>query len=123
MERTKKELKSRHIWHEIVERWFPRSKKYPFGCRKDLFGIIDLIALDKGIVGIQVCGRDWMQHQEKIMIEKKENTIRWLSNHARLEVWGWRKLKKVRGKKAMIWVPRIADVILDKGGLYWEERE
>jgi hypothetical protein len=122
MERTKAELKKHGIWHEIVERWYPRSKKYPFGLRKDLFSIIDLIALDHGIVGVQVCGSDWMGHYRKIMVEKKENTTRWLSNDARLEIWGWRKRKKKRGMNATYWSPRIADVILVKDGLYWEER-
>jgi len=123
MERTKAELKKHGIWNEVVERWFPRSKKYPFGLRKDLFSIIDLIALDKGIVGVQVCGSDWMDHHRKIMCDKKENAVRWLRNGGRLEVWGWRKLKKVRGKKATYWKARVADVLLVKGDLCWEERE
>ena len=123
MERTKAELKKHGIWHEVVERWLPRSKKYPFGLRKDLFSIIDLIALDNGIVGIQVCGKDWMEHHRKIMSEKKENAIRWISNGGRLEIHGWRKRKKKRGMKATYWSPRIADVFISRGELYWEERD
>ena len=104
MMRTKSELKKYGIPHGIVERWIARARK-----RVDLFGIIDLIALDNGVVGVQVCGSDFAPHKKKIMEEEKENTLKWLSQKgARLEVWGWRKLKKKRGGKAMYWSPRIA---------------
>ena len=123
MQRTKAELKKDGIMHQVVERYFPRSPKYPFGLKEDLFNIIDVIALDNGIVGIQVCGSDLTAHKRKIMGLKRDNTIGWLSNMARLEVWSWRKLKKVRGGKAMYWAPRIIDVLLVNGELYWENRE
>lgn len=123
MVRTKAVLKESGIKHQVVERYHPRSKKYPFGCSEDLFNIIDLIALDNGIVGIQVCGRDWQEHKRKIMEDEKQNTLDWLSQKgARLEVWGWRKRKKKRGGKAMYWSPRIADVMIVNKELYWEER-
>lgn len=122
MTRTKAELKSHDIIHRVVERYHPRSAKYPFGCKEDLLNIIDLIALDCGIVGIQVCGTDWAEHKRKIMEDEKENTFAWLDNGGRLEVWGWRKRKKKRGGKAMYWSPRIADVSIVHGELYWEER-
>jgi len=118
MERTKANLKKHGITHGVVERWVQRARK-----RIDLFGIIDLIAMDNGIVGIQVTGTDFSSHKIKIMEEKKENTLEWLSNSGRLEVWGWRKLKKVKGKKATYWSPRIADVLIINGELYWEERK
>lgn len=124
MQRTKAELKKHGILHRVVERYFPKSAKYPYGCKEDLFNIIDVLALDSGIVGIQVCGSDYMSHKTKIMEQEKENTLAWLSQPgARLEVWAWRRLKKVRGKKAMYWKPRIADVLIVNGELYWEERE
>jgi hypothetical protein len=118
MVRTKAKLKKHGITHGVVERWIQRARK-----RIDLFGIIDLIALDNGIVGIQVTGTDFSSHKIKIMEEKKENTLEWLSNTGRLECWGWRKLKKVKGKKATYWAPRIADVLIVNGELYWEERK
>ena len=123
MERTKARLKSDNIHHQVVERYHPRTKKYPFGCKQDLFNIIDLIALDNGIVGIQVCGSDLPQHKRKIMEDEKSNTRAWLENKGRLEVWAWRKLKKKRGGKAMVWTPRIIDVLVVNNELYWEERE
>lgn len=123
MERTKAELKKAGIIHQVVERYHPKSKKYPFGCKEDFLNIIDLIALDSGVVGIQVCGTDWKPHQRKIMDDQKENSLAWLENGGRLEVWGWRLVKKKRGGKAMIWKPRIADVMIIQGELYWEERK
>ena len=122
MQRTKAELKKYGIIHQVVERYFPPSKKYPFGFKEDLLNIIDVIALDNGIVGIQVCGSDLNAHKRKIMVDKRNNTIAWLTNNGRLEVWAWRKLKKVRGGKAMYWAPRIIDILIVDGELYWEER-
>ena len=123
MQRTKRELKKQGIIHQVVERYHPRSKKYPFGCKQDLFNIIDLIGLDAGIVGIQVCGTDLMPHKRKIMHDEKANTRAWLENNGRLEVWAWRKLKKKRGGKAMVWKPRIVEVLLVDNELYWKEQE
>ena len=117
MMRTKAALKKDEIKHGVVERWIQRARK-----RLDLFGIIDLIALDAGIVGIQVTGADFASHKIKIMETEKENTLEWLLNTGRLEVWGWRKLKKIKGKKATYWSPRIADVLIVNGELYWKER-
>ena len=123
MQRTKSELKKYGIIHQVVERYFPPSKKYPFGLKEDFLNIIDVIALDNGMVGIQVCGSDLNAHKHKIMYLKRNNTIAWLSNNGRLEIWSWRKLKKKRGMKATYWKPRIIDIILVNNELYWEERE
>jgi len=124
MQRTIALYKKRGIKCQVVERYFPRSKKYPWGCKQDLFNIIDLIALDHGIVGVQVCGTDWNPHINKIKGQEKENTMEWLSQPgARLELHGWRKVKKKRGGKAMVWKPRIADFRIFHGDVYCDERE
>ena len=118
MERTKKRLKDEGVLHWIVEHFNPWSKT-----RQDLFHIIDLLALDNGVVGIQVCGSDWMPHVRKMTEEHAAYTVAWLSQPgARLELWGWRRLKKKRGGKAMVWTPRIADILLVGGRLFVEER-
>ena len=95
----------------IVERWQQYGGK--FGIRQDLFGFIDIIAIDEhyGIVGIQSTGQDFSGHVKKIM-ELEEIVKKWL-DHAPLELWSWRKVKKVRGGKAMIWKPRVADFYID----------
>ena len=118
MERTLVEIKKAGLDYQIVEHWNPYSKR-----RIDLFGIIDLLVLDNGIVGYQVCGADYQPHIKKITEDEKEKTIKWLNSNGRLEIWSWRKLKKVRGMKAMEWKPRIADVLIVNGELYLEERE
>lgn len=92
------------------------------GKKVDLFNIIDLLVLDGGILGIQVCGKDWSEHVTKIKITHCENTTDWIKSGGRLELWGWRKVKKKRGGKLMIWKPRIADVLMVNGAICIEER-
>jgi len=119
-----KVLRKNNIQYDFTERHFPRSKKYPFGHSQDLFNIIDIIALDDGILGIQVCGGegDYMKHVRKIIEEYKSNTINWIVNGGRLELWAWRRVKVKRGGKRMVWRPRIADILLAGSELYVEER-
>ena len=118
MERTKKRLKEAGTINWIVEHYNPWSKT-----RQDLFHIIDLLALDNGVVGIQVFGSDWMPHIRKITEEHAAYTVAWLQQPGtRLEIHGWRKVKKKRGGKLMIWKPRIADILLIGGRLFVEER-
>lgn len=95
-----------------------------FGIRQDLFGFLDILALDpeSGIVGIQSCGQDWSGHVTKLRVERKEIVIRWLQAGARCELWGWRKVKAKRGGKQMVWRPRIGDVILTGDGVQVVER-
>lgn len=93
------------------------------GKKVDLFHIIDLLVLDGGFLGIQVCGTDWMPHVRKLTDEYQENTCDWLKSGGRIELWGWRKVKKKRGGRLMIWKPRIADIVLVGDRLYLEERE
>ena len=121
MQRTKKVLKEQGITHQKVEYWNGFVK--PHGIRVDLFNIIDIIALTGEITGIQVCGSDFSSHKKKIMEEYVENTLEWLKSGGKLEVWGWRKRKKVKGKKAIFWSPRIADIYIFHGELIWEERK
>ena len=122
MQRTKAILKKNKIINEVVERYFPKSRMYPFGCTKDFLGIIDLLALDNGVIGIQVCGNDFASHKQKISVQEKESTIAWLSQPGtRLQIWGWRKLKKVRGGKATTWTPRVENVFLINNEIIFEE--
>lgn len=113
-QRTLKALKDMGRTCGIVERFIAQAG--PFGQRRDLFGIIDIIALDpeRGVVGVQSTGQDFSGHWKKITEEMSENTRLWLETPgASLELWAWRKVKKVRGGKAMIWKPRIASIVLD----------
>ncbi len=87
----------RHIPHSII--------------KKDLFGIIDLVALVKNhdmwvgetweLWGIQVCGgNDYAAHMKKILASRK--AYKWVRGNDRVLILiGWRELKK-KG-----WSPRI----------------
>jgi hypothetical protein len=103
-QRTLKQLRSLGYSCGIVERF----NKFigPHGIRQDLFGIIDIIAIKTGeTLGVQSCGSAFSEHDKTIF--KSENTIKWLQAGNRLELWGWRKIKKERGGKKMIWSPRV----------------
>ena len=69
-QRTLKANKDLHRDCGIVERWQQYGGK--FGIRQDLFGFIDIIAIDpeQGIVGIQSTGQDWAGHVTKILIKE-----------------------------------------------------
>ena len=109
-QRTIRALRDQGRVCAIVERW--NAHVGPHGVRQDLFGIIDIIALDpvRGVVGIQSCGSDFAAHERKFFEERAQECFDWLSTPgARLELWGWRKVKLVRGGKAMRWQPRIRE--------------
>ncbi len=115
-ERTLKELKKQGAHCDIVERFLAHAGPLIFttvggkrmgkrtGVRKDLFGIIDIIALypDRTrICGVQSCGQAFSEHKKKIL--SNTNTIKWL-HYADLELWGWRQLTE---RKRKVWKPRI----------------
>lgn len=58
-QRTIRELKNQGRKCAIVEKW--NAYAGPLGIRQDLFGIIDVIALDpqRGVVGVQSCGSNF----------------------------------------------------------------
>ena len=118
LQRTTKQFRQQDLKYWKVEYYNTWAKK-----KVDLFNIIDLLVLDSGIVGVQVCGADYSSHVRKITEEYKSNTIAWLESGGRLELHGWRKLKKKRGMKAMYWSCRIADILIVNKELYVEERK
>jgi hypothetical protein len=98
----------------IVEKFNPYAG--PHGIRQDLFGFIDIIALDpeRGVVAIQSTGQDFSGHYKKLTQERNENVHEWLKTPgATLELWGWRKVKVKRGGKAVRWKPRIQEIKLE----------
>ncbi len=107
-QRTIRELRNRGQVCAIVEKFNAHAE--PHGVRQDLFGIIDVIALDpqRGVVGVQSCGSDFAAHMRKMTQDKAQECIDWLSTPGTaLELWGWRKIKMKRGGKAMRWQPRV----------------
>ena len=102
----------------IVERW--NQFAGPHGLRNDLFGIIDIIALDpeRGVIGIQSCGTAFSQHVKKFQEERVQECIDWLSTPGtRLELWAWRKVKsKLKGGgfgKGYVWEPKVREFTLE----------
>jgi hypothetical protein len=98
----------------IAEKWNPHVG--PHGIRQDLFGWIDIVALDpeRGIIGVQSCGQSFSEHLRKICdSECTENVIEWLRCSGKVELWGWRKLLVKRGGKARVWVPRAREITLE----------
>ena len=102
--RTLEYLRSQGWEADKVEQFNPYAGK--FGQRKDLFGIIDIVALTEyGIAGIQSCGHAFAEHDRKIL--DSPLALKWLEKGGHLTLIGWRKVKLKRGGKAMRWQPRI----------------
>lgn len=115
-QRTLRALREQGRVCAIVERW--NAYAGPHGLRQDLFGIIDVLALDpeRGVVGIQSCGSDFAAHYRKLTEERAQELSDWLSTPGTsLELWSWRKVKLQRGGKAVRWSPRIEKVVLADG--------
>ncbi len=104
VERTLDWLRERGADVDFTERKIPYTK-----IKKDLYGIIDLVALIKDdsvledswwLWGVQVCGGgDFAAHHKKILASDK--AYKWVhGGHRKLLLIGWRKLK--RG-----WLPRV----------------
>ena len=93
------------------------------GKRVDLFNIIDMIALDSNIVGVQICGADLQPHIKKLTVEHAENTREWLKSGGLLEIHTWGRRKYKRGLKRTIWKCRIVDVLLINNEIVTELRD
>ena len=121
-QRTLAELRGLGRRCGIVERFNPYGG--PHGVRQDLFGFIDIICIDpvKGIVAIQSCGTDWSGHVHKLLEERHEEVADWLQFNP-IELWAWRRVKKKRGGRQMIYRPRIGDLVFDNGNIKVVERK
>jgi hypothetical protein len=121
-QRTLRALRDQGMVCGIVERFNPHAG--PHGLRQDLFGCIDIIALDpeRGVIGIQSCGQDFSDHRLKLLEERCQEVTDWLSTPGtELELWGWRKVKLKRGGRAMRWKPRLARLSLLDGEIVFKE--
>lgn len=119
-QRTLAELRKRGYVCDIVERWLGGVRRGDggFGIRKDLFGVMDIIALDKMnllILGVQSTGQDFAGHRRKLFTEKARVIDLWLQCGGVFELWGWRKVK--RGNR-QIWEPRIERISREEIALF-----
>jgi len=85
------------------------------GVRRDLFGFLDVIALDpvRGITGVQCCARSGhAAHRRKILEDCTEAAMAWLECGGKVEIWSWAKQKVKRGGKAVRWTPKVEEITL-----------
>lgn len=117
IQRSLKLIKEYGWFYEITEHWNQYIRR-----RHDLFGFCDILCIDGSrIVAIQAMGADIGKHKQKMY--ENEFVIPWLKANNDLEMWAWRKLKKVRGKKATYWHCKKIDVLVFDGQIVFEERK
>src|SRR5574343_179294 len=111
-QRTLRALRERGLVCEVVEKY--NQYAGPHGLRRDLFNIIDIIALGpSGVIGVQSCGNSFSDHYIKLTTDKYQETHNWLSTPGcTLELWAWRKVKVKRGGKAEMWQPRVVEITM-----------
>lgn len=111
-QRTLKSIRDRGSMADVVERWIPIPNHPAKGLRRDLFNFIDIVELQEDcIVGIQCTASGSSARITKIKTECREAAIAWLKGGGRIQVWGWRKLKKKVDRKT--WHPKITEIRIE----------
>ncbi len=92
----------------IVERFNHYSKT-----RHDLFGFADILAMGHGfILGVQTTSAsNTSSRRAKILAEPRAKAF--LENKGRIFIHGWRKKKKKKGGKAMVWHCNETEILQD----------
>jgi hypothetical protein len=120
-QRTMKALRERgDVMSAVAERWLQHVKRPDGGrgIRQDLLGWIDIVSLrHDAIVGVQSTGSDFAAHLDKLLHLRRDAVVAWLQAGGVAELWGWRKVKAVRGGKQMVWRPRVRVLTLEDYGL------
>lgn len=102
---------------EVVERWLPRAN-----VRKDLFNVIDLIAIDgKCIAGVQVTTlSSYRSHVAKLK-EYDANLKLWLSSGGQfiMHCWGTRSVNKRKVRRVLESIAHLKP----NGRIGWDEEE
>lgn len=111
-QRTLMECK-RNGWSACVsEKWVAIRNHPAGGVRRDLFGFIDVVALTgTEIIGIQATSTGWSARVKKIVNECGTDAAEWLKSGGRIQVWGWRKLKKKQGNRS--WFPKVVEITVE----------
>jgi hypothetical protein len=75
----------------------------------NLFGIIDVIALDpeRGVVGVQSCGQAFAAHERTMLEERPRPALDWLETPVRRSSSGAGARSSWPRGKAMRWQPRV----------------
>ena len=109
-QRTLKYLRDRGYVVAVTERWNAFAK-----IRQDLFGCLDLVALDlamKRIIGIQTTSTPHIKDRID-KIKKLPEAKAWVECGGALLVIGWAK-RGARGEKKT-WTPKVVRLALVKG--------
>ena len=122
--RTLQLLKGQGYIVDVCERWM-RAPSHPGGgVRKDLFGFLDLVAIQGCIVGIQ-CTSYAGRKPHKDKIEAIPAAQEWMNAGAMLVLVTWKKERKRKadGTKgaAMIWTARAESASLRGNEFVWSE--
>lgn len=104
---TLKHLRKLGCTVDVVERVVP----YSF-IRKDLFGIIDIIAIRSGVIlGVQsTSGSCHTKRIQKALAEPR--LLEWLRAGGKFEVWSWKK--KGKRSKRKLWKLRVQRIRINK---------
>lgn len=92
---------------QVVERWNPYAR-----VRIDLFGFIDLVAIDAGkgqIIGIQTTSQSNISARIKKILSIPEAKI-WLQSGGKIHVHGWAKKGKKDARK--LWEISVREIVL-----------
>lgn len=99
----------------VVEKWIPQTKQ-----RKDLFGIIDIVAVVPGFtLGVQATSASNVAARvTKALAEPR--LVSWLMAENLFEIWGWSKKGPKGGRKRWL-VTKRRIKLTDSGALVVEE--
>lgn len=99
----------------MVERWIPGRGGKSFGVRKDLWGFVDLLAMQPGypLLAVQTTsGSNMSDRIKKIRGIGLHRT--WLDCGGRIQVIGWRKVCRRRADgsrtKQKVWEPIVTEL-------------
>lgn len=107
-------VRQRGYMAEVVEK-FIKAPTAKFGFRRDLFKIVDIVAISEEMtLGIQSTGIDQRKpHLDKLYGEEIEKTLKWILGPRQLWLMSWRKEKRVRGGTAFRYIPKIERLGVD----------
>lgn len=103
-ELTLKYLRDLGYEAQVVEKYNSLTRQ-----RKDLFGVIDIIAIKRGEPLLGVQSTSYQQRAKHLaLIERLKATVElWCSTRSEFWMITWRKQKLVRGGKAFKYVPVV----------------
>ena len=108
VQRTLKLLRAEGYLAAVCERWNPHA-----GCRQDLFGFIDLVAIkegETGVLAVQVTTHANLATHRKKLVGNDSVRV-WLATGNRVELISWAK-RGPRGKRK-VWTVKRERYIID----------